>query len=566
MGAVKLDHSDRAQHRAGIMQQLRHFWMDDQFCDVVLKSHDGAEHRAHTAVLSAASVFFENLLGGSFLEAERVQQKQPVEIAASKAAVSALLDYIYDGQPQVSVEVGLELLRLAEAYDLPKLAGAIEAGIRASLDGRVALQVLQEEHGLHSLRVACEDKVAEDFGTCSQHPDFGKLSASQLARILRREDLAISREEEVVNAIFTWNKVSEDGNAYLGILLQHVHFNSLSIENLLCLGRTTLSGRSGDDLHREVEDALTFRKRTQSPGTFQSKRHCLQHWSPFLGASAEASGREVLPFPSGSLRWHQGELFAAHFGGRRIISWKPGDPSTCVRSVAGEGAAVTGINDVDDLEDLAISPSGEVFVADFVNRRILRFQNGSGDLVVGNTDATALSCSPNGVLYALSQNGSAVAKLVGSTLETVIASESLPPDRQFSAFRVFVTKEEVIYFIDNLNNNGRILCINPAESLEPVVVGQIPTEDRSFLTDLFVTDGGTIYVAECLQKRVFACVCHPSGPTFTEVLQCPDGCHPWALLVQDRSLYVGMVTPQVNGEPWTGKVYEYLLPPELQLD
>ena len=67
MGAVKLDHSDQAQHRASIMHQLRQFWMDDHLCDVVLKSHDGAEHRAHTAVLSAASVFFKNLLGGSFL-------------------------------------------------------------------------------------------------------------------------------------------------------------------------------------------------------------------------------------------------------------------------------------------------------------------------------------------------------------------------------------------------------------------------------------------------------------------------------------------------------------------
>ena len=564
MGAVKLDHSDRAQHRAGIMQQLRQFWMDDHLCDVVLKSHDGAEHRAHTAVLSAASVFFKNLLGGSFLEADRVQQKQPVEIAASKAAVSALLDYIYDGQPEVSVEVGLELLRLAEAYDLPKLAGAIEAGIRASLDGRVALQVLQEEHGLHSLRVACEDKVAEDFETCSQHPDFGKLSASQLARILRREDLAISREEEVVNAIFTWNKVSEDGNAYLGILLQNVHFHSLSIENLLCLGRTTLSGRSGDDLHREVEDALTFRKRTQSPGTFQSKRRCLKHWSPFLGASSEASGREVLPLLCNSLRWHQGELFATHLHGRRIISWKPGDPASRVRSVAGEGAAVTGINDLGFFCYLAISPSGEVFVSDWKNRRLLRFQNGSGDVVVDNADISGpLFCSPNGVLYALSQKGRAVAKLVGSTLETVIAFESLPPDMQFSAYRVFVTKEEVIYLLDNLNGSKRILCINPAESLEPVVVGQIPTEGRSFVTGLFVTDGGAIYVADCDQRKVLAF--HPSSPTLTEVLQCPDGLDPVALLVQDRSLYVSMVTPQVNGEPWTGKVYEYLLPPELQL-
>ena len=148
-------------------------------------------------------------------------------------------------------------------------------------------------------------------------------SASQLARILRREDLAIYREEEVVNAIFTWNKVSKDGHAFLGVLLQHVHFQSLSFENLLRLGHTTLSGSSGDDLHREVEGALTSRKRSQSPGAFQSKRHCFQHWSPFLGASTasiEASGREVLPLLCNSLRWHQGELFATHLEGRRIIS------------------------------------------------------------------------------------------------------------------------------------------------------------------------------------------------------------------------------------------------------
>ena len=410
------------------------------------------------------------------------------------------------------------------------------------------------------MRAACEDKVAEEFETCSQHPDFGKLSASQLARILRREDLAIYREEEVVNAIFTWNRHSKDGHAFLGILLQHVHFHSLSIENLLCLGRATLSGSSGDDLHREVEGALTSRKRSQSPGAFQSKRHCFQHWSPFLGASTEASEREVLPFRCNSLGWHQGELFAAHFGGRRIISWKPGDPASRVRPVAGEGAAVTGINDLGHMLDLAISPSGEVFVSDWDNRRILRFQNGSGDLVVGNADATALFCSPNGVLYALRQHGRAVAKLVGSTLQTVIASESLPADMQFRANQVFVTKEEVIYLLDILNL--RILCINPGECLEPVVVGQIQTEGPSVLMDLFVTDCGTIYVAELIQRKVLAF--HPSSETFTEVLQCPDGLQPVALLVQDRSLYVSMVDDPIF--PEVGATYEYSLPPELELE
>ena len=108
-----------------------------------------------------ARVFQES--AGWVLEAERKQQKQPVEITASKEAVSALLDYIYDGQPEVPVEVALELLRLAGAYDLPQLAGAIEAGICACLDSSVALQVLPEAYGLHSLRAECEEKVDEVF-------------------------------------------------------------------------------------------------------------------------------------------------------------------------------------------------------------------------------------------------------------------------------------------------------------------------------------------------------------------------------------------------------------------
>ena len=64
--------------------------MDDNLSDVVLRSRAGTEHRAHMAVLSAASVFFQGS-SGSFIEAEKVQQKQPVEIPASKAAVSGCL-------------------------------------------------------------------------------------------------------------------------------------------------------------------------------------------------------------------------------------------------------------------------------------------------------------------------------------------------------------------------------------------------------------------------------------------------------------------------------------------
>ena len=133
---------------------------------------------------------------------------------------------------------GVELLRLAEAYDLPKFAAAIEAGLIVSLDSTNALQVLQEAHGLNKLKNACEEKVAEDFDACSQHPEFGKLSAGQLARILKRGDLKVSREEVVLKSVFNWLNISNDKHAFC-MLLQLVDFLSFSFENLLRLVRCT---------------------------------------------------------------------------------------------------------------------------------------------------------------------------------------------------------------------------------------------------------------------------------------------------------------------------------------
>ena len=554
--AAKIRHSDLVQHQVGIVEQFREFWMEDHLCDVVLKSSDGGEHRAHAAVLSASSKFFKKLLGGSFLEADRMQRGQPVEIAASKAAVSALLDYVYGGQPKVNLEAGLELLRLAEAYDLPKLAGAIEESLRACLNSNSALQVLQEAHGLHALKRACEKKVAGDFETCSQHPDFGKLGAIQLARILKREDLVVSREEVVLKGIFNWLKISNDRDSSLGMLLQLVDFKSISVENLLRLGRLPVPGLNGDHLHREVQDALQpqCRKRTQSQESFRPKRRCLQHWSPAFGASTKAPGQQVLPTPYEKLCWHEGAMYAMDVQ-CNIWCWKPGDPPTQVRRVVGEGARVSGINDLGTDCDFSISPTGEIFVADWQKTRLVSFQNGSGRLVLDEFQGQAICCSPNGMLYVLTDE--ALHKLEGTRLQTVMTLESLPEDLQFSATAMFVTKEEVIYVLDC--GDDRIIRISPAESFKPVVVGQVPAEQR--IGNFFGTDGGTIYVANCRRRKVFAV--HPGRETFTEVLECPGDLRPSAVLVQDRSLYVSMASmarSQAEG------LYEYVMPSELHLE
>ena len=90
---------------------------------------------------------------------------------------------------------------------------------------------------------------------------------------------------------------------------------------------------------------------------------------------------------------------------------------------------------------------------------------------------------------------------MGSTFQTVIDAETLPADLQFQGYAIAVTKEEVIYLLDM--DNYRILCIDPAESLKPVVVGQF-NRLQAIRWNLCVTEAGTIYVADHDQRSVLA--------------------------------------------------------------
>ena len=561
MATVKVENPNVDQHP--MMMKQRQLWKEGRFCDVIVKSQDGTEHRAHSVVLSSASTFLENLLAGPFLEGGQVREEKPVEIAASEAAVSALLDYVYGGQPEAHMEDSLELLRLADAYGLPELAAAMEAGLRSALTTAPVASVLKlleqtRTQGLYDLQAACEEKVAANFERCIQHAEFLKLSPSQLTKLLQREDLVVSREEVILTGIFAWFNSNKDKGQLLGVLLQHVDFQSISYGNLSQLGCFAASlGTNGTDLQREVVEAVRAHRKRSFPeseaGPFRPKRRCLSHWSSYLGASSEDFGKKVLSAPLYRMRWHNGAIYGSDFSQQHtILCWKPGDAEP--RAVAGEGARVAGVNDLGTLAGIAVLPDGEILGADRVNKRLVSFQNGFGRVLVSDVEGLRdVFCSPNGVVYVLNQNGTAVQKLVGSTLQPLLASKNLPEELQFDAVRVFVTKEEVLYLTHA--QKRRILRFSPGES-KPVVVGTLPAEMPGFW-GIFVTESGKVYVFLGEQQKVLAL--HPSDTAFTEVLKCPSSVCPLSVLVQGRSLYVSMV-----GRGHVG-VYEYFLPPELQL-
>ena len=564
---MKLRHSELSSHQQGLMQQLRVFWKEGNLCDVVLKSIDGIEHPVHRNVLSAASAALKALLCAPFREAELIRQGKPVEIAASGCVVSALVDYIYGGEPDLAPVDAVELLRLAGAYELPGLAQAVEADLQASLDSQLALQLLQETviWGMPGLRLACEEQVAKDFQKCTLMEEFLKLTARQLQRILQREDLKVSREEVVVQALFRWSKFSEDRQREMVLMLFHVDFPSLSSSNLhiLCHSAQSLgSGRA--DWECEVEQALSLhRKRPSSEVSraHQPKRRCFSHWAAGLGAfqQTDRAGKKLTPTVKKcgyELAWHQGAFFFSRTEPSQILSCKSGEKN--LRVVAGQGAPVNGFNQVQYVWGLVMLPNGEMIVGHHdadAEWQLLSFQDGVGKVLLDIPDLQDVCCSPNGVIYVLDAGGRRVQKVEGSRLMPVVDSNDLPlEEHAFNAEYIFVSKPEVLYISDR--ENKRILRVAEGTPV-PTVVADFRDRDGVDLAGLFVTEDGRIFVCDEGNHRIL--MTGAAENICCSELDVSGLGTPFDLLVQDG--FLNVLIRSGTGEGW---VQQFALPPTLE--
>ena len=587
---MKLLHTELACHQQSLVQQLRGFWKEGHLCDVVLKSVDGIQHEAHRNVLSAASAALKALLCAPFREAEQIRQGQPIDIAASSGVVGAFLDYLYGGEPEVTSMDAVEVLRLAGAYGLPRLAASVESELRASLTSELALRLLPEALvlGLHELQQACEEQIACDFEQCVLQEHFQELNAKHLQRILQREDLNVSREEVVVEALFKWSKSSQDRTEGMVLLLANVDFPSLSTSNLDLLRHAAQSlGSPGLHLECDIREAMAVHKKRSASDVackHRPKRRCLARWSGGLGADKESDfdGRRVTPHVAGPgwrLLWHQGAfLLNDHLPGDRpgvcseefrIVACKPGDPS--FRVIAGEGACVNGFNKLELFRCFghAVSPAGELFVTSrgigtqANQRHLLSFHDGVGKVLLeGLEETNRLHGSPNGVLYILDKQRTRVQKLEGSAWTPLLSTGQMPEGQQQKFVSIFASGQETLYVVQG----SRVLRLLTGASV-PTVVADFG-EAIKVWSGFFVTEGETIFACS-RDKKVF--ITQAGEASWNASLDVSNAGTPIDVLVQGQVLNVLAHEGDEGGADWgnmrksRAAVYQYALPRRLEL-
>lgn len=528
---ICLGRPDKAAYAEGLLKQMRKFWQEGALCDALLVSADGTEFPVHRLILASGSDELGALVNGQFAEGDQVRKGEPVKVEVPSNVLLAVLEFIYGAEPVITIETGLELLPVAHRLGLMRLVELLEPAIGPSLQPwSVATSlILSQDLGLRQLHTRCELFLANNLEECSKAESFGKLSAAQLGRILRREDLKVDREETVLEAVLRWHQCMERGRD-AGALLQHVDFGSMSRLSLKELFRLSESlGSFGKDLQVEIEEGL---KGHVSDMRWRPRRRCLRHWWPDLGAKRQshhivAGGPQPGEGPDqlgvhhhlSSIVYHGGSLYIGDMTNGRLVKWPIGakqgeillQESNNRQQLCVETFAVgrDGTCYLMDPEKSVWSVKDGQCVRVFEAKEKNRLEGFEGGNFPGIVD---LKCSPAGELYVCDKGRTRIQKV--NNKELIPMTPSSKTSLSFHAWTFVISQDDSIYISDAAGD--RILKFsgqgNGIVVVDCAAVGIRPTDMALHGNDVYISDmqRGSIW-KKCSDEAALMEIANPAN-------------------------------------------------------
>ncbi|KAK6486223.1 kelch-like protein 35 [Huso huso] len=189
-------------HAELILQTLNTYRQSGLFTDVVLLAGT-EEFPCHRATLSANSAYFRAMFHGSLKESRQDSVKIP---GISPCTMETLLNFMYEGKADIREESVEKLFQASDLLQVTVLRDACVEFLEKRVDHFNCLGILgfARSFFIQSLSEQCQALVFRDFAEVSQHEEFLLLSQEELAAFLSSEQLAVEREEIVLEAVLKW--------------------------------------------------------------------------------------------------------------------------------------------------------------------------------------------------------------------------------------------------------------------------------------------------------------------------------------------------------------------------
>ncbi|CAH1266841.1 kelch-like protein 20 [Branchiostoma lanceolatum] len=198
-----------------------------QLCDVEI-SVEGKTLHAHKVVLASFSNYFYAMFTGDLAEAS---QGSITMKGVDPRSLELLIEYAYTGRLEIHVDTVQGLLYASSLLQLPDVQQSCSTFLKKQLHPANCLGIrnFADAHTCHDLLAASEQFAQRHFTQVIEEEEFLMLPKAQLTELIASEDLHVSNEEEVFNAIISWAYHDrENRKHHIAELLKQVRLPLLS--------------------------------------------------------------------------------------------------------------------------------------------------------------------------------------------------------------------------------------------------------------------------------------------------------------------------------------------------
>ncbi|XP_078376658.1 kelch-like protein 12 [Oculina patagonica] len=198
------DGADFEDFKDELLHKLNELRETNILCDTTIRAQ-GMDFPAHKCVLSAASTYFWALFTSEFKEKE----SNLVELQDAKSTtISDVLQFIYTGEISINSNNAQDLVMIADYLIIPRLKKKVSRFLEASLNASncLALESFASQYNCESLKRAAVTLKFDNFVAVANSEDFRVLGEEKVKELICSDEINVSKEEEVYEAVLAWVK------------------------------------------------------------------------------------------------------------------------------------------------------------------------------------------------------------------------------------------------------------------------------------------------------------------------------------------------------------------------
>ncbi len=239
-----------------LLHKLNELRETNILCDTTIRAQ-GQDFTAHKCVLSAASAYFLAMFTSQMKETE----SNVVELQEAKSTtISDVLQFIYTGKASIDSSNAQDLIMIADYLIIPSLKTKASLFLQGSINASncLALESFASQYNCESLKQVVVAYKFENFVAIAKTEDFRGLDFEKVKELICSDEINVSEEEEVYQAVIAWVKHDVPSReCLLPELLKCVRLFSMSKYNLRKILNEELVSKNPTCM-RVVINALDF--------------------------------------------------------------------------------------------------------------------------------------------------------------------------------------------------------------------------------------------------------------------------------------------------------------------